>query len=323
MQRADFLKKSFGFLGMAVIAPSLLGGSKALACDKTNVEIDGPYPTLNPTSLVRSNIVSDRTGVALTINMRVLNINNSCNPLSGAIVDIWHCDKDGNYSEYNSYTTADFLRGRQTTDASGSVSFTSIFPGWYTGRATHIHLHIYNAAGTSLLISQIAFPEGSGSVVETVNAATSYGYTKGMSGYTYNASDGVFSDGTATEMCTLTGSLSAGYVLNWDCVVAGGAATGIDTVAAENQFQIRQNFPNPCSDYTRIPVTLRTASDVKVSILSIDGREVGKQVMGNMNAGEQYIDLDVQKLPAGQYVYKISVSNLSGTFMQSKLFLKN
>jgi len=159
--------------------------------------------------------------VAFTINITIANKNNSCAALSGAIVDIWHCDKDGYYSEYGGtsmqtvdYTSVHFLRGRQTTDANGLVSFTSIFPGWYSGRATHIHVHIYNSAGTSLLITQIAFPEATNSAVATVNAGTANGYTKGMTGYTYNASDGVFSDDTTgAEIGTVTGSVAAGYIL--------------------------------------------------------------------------------------------------------------
>ena len=66
------------------------------------------------------------------------------------------------------YTNVHFLRGRQTTDANGQVTFTSIFPGWYNGRATHIHVHVYSANGTSLKVTQIAFPEGAGTAVAAV-----------------------------------------------------------------------------------------------------------------------------------------------------------
>jgi protocatechuate 3,4-dioxygenase beta subunit len=149
--------------------------------------------------------------VKITIN----NSNNSCSALSSALVDIWHCDAEGNYSEYGgsgtqstNYTSVHFLRGRQTTDSNGLVTFTSIFPGWYTGRATHIHVHVYNSSGTSLKVTQIAFPEGSGTALAAVN-----GYAKGMSGYTYNASDNVFSDGYTLETATVTGSTTAGFVL--------------------------------------------------------------------------------------------------------------
>jgi len=328
MERSDFLKKGLGFLGMAVIGPSILGAGNAAACTVTNTETAGPFPTLTPASLVRSNIIGTRTGVAFTINITVKNVNNSCNPLSGVIVDIWHCDKDGNYSQYGGtsmqtidYTAQDFLRGRQTTSSAGLVSFTSIFPGWYTSRATHIHVHIYDASGNSLAITQIAFPEGTGSAVETVNAATAYGYTKGMTGYTYNASDNVFSDGTSTEMSSVSGSVSGGYTLAWDAYVSGPTA-GVENVEAQDQFQVRQNFPNPCADYTKVPVVLRTPSDVRLSVVTIDGKEVKKQLPGNLAAGEQLIDLDVSGLPAGNYIYKVKITNLSGTFTQARLFTK-
>ena len=133
-------------------------------------------------------------------------------------MDIWHCDKDGNYSEYSSYTSVHFLRGRQVTDANGLVTFTSIFPGWYSGRATHIHVHIYSASGTSLKVTQIAFPEGSSSAVTIVNTTA---YSKGMSGYTTNANDNVFGDGYSAELATVTGSVSGGYTLTHTIAVAG------------------------------------------------------------------------------------------------------
>ncbi|OJW83651.1 MAG: hypothetical protein BGO69_04975 [Bacteroidetes bacterium 46-16] len=329
MERLDFLKKGIGFLGMAVIAPSILAANKAVGCTVASTETAGPFPTITPASLVRSDITSNRTGVAFTINITVKNVNNSCNPLSGVMVDIWHCDKDGNYSQYGGtqmqptdYTSEDFLRGRQTTDANGLASFTSIFPGWYTGRATHIHVHVYDSNGNSLAITQIAFPEDANSAVVTVNAATAYGYTKGMNGYTYNAADNVFSDGTATEMSSVSGDVANGYVLTWDCYVNGPAATGIQQVAAESQFQLRQNFPNPCTGLTRIPLVLRTPSEVRVTIMSVEGKELGRQLIGSLNPGDQTIDLDVSYLPAGKYIYNVRASNLSGTFNQSRLFIK-
>lgn len=204
------------------------GGSTNTSCSVTSSETAGPFPTKSPSSLVTANIVSDRTGVGFTINITIKNTNASCAALAGAIVDIWHCDKDGYYSEYGGtsmqsvdFTSVHFLRGRQTTNANGLVSFTSIFPGWYTSRATHIHVHIYNASGTSLLVTQIAFPEGSGSAVALVNASTANGYTKGLSGYTYNASDNVFSDSVANEMSTVTGSVATGFILTHTINVAG------------------------------------------------------------------------------------------------------
>lgn len=191
-------------------------GTGGGTCSVVPTETEGPYPTHIPSSYVRTDIRDGSTGVLMTMNITIQNTNNNCAALAGAIVDVWHCDKDGNYSEYSSSSSLHFLRGRQTTDANGLVNFTTIFPGWYTGRCTHIHIHIFNAAGTSLKVTQISFPEGSGSAVQTVNSAAgqAYGYTKGMSGYTYAGSDGIFSDDTAlVEQANVVGSLTGGYVL--------------------------------------------------------------------------------------------------------------
>lgn len=238
MKRKEFLR-GLGLIGIGTLAIPVINscskddnasdtstntdsgsGSSSGDCSVTASETAGPFPTITPSSLVKSNIVMDRTGVGFTINITIKNTKANCAALKDAIVDIWHCDKDGYYSEYGgsgmqsvNYTSVHFLRGRQTTDENGLVTFTSIFPGWYSGRATHVHVHIYNTSGTSLLVTQIAFPEGSNSAVALVNASSTNGYTKGLSGYTYNASDNVFSDGTSNEMATVTGSVADGYVL--------------------------------------------------------------------------------------------------------------
>lgn len=194
----------------------------ATGCNLAPTETEGPFPTKVPSSYVRSDITNGRTGYALSIKLTIGNSNSNCAALSGAIVDIWHCDAEGNYSEYGGsgmqstdYQSLHFLRGRQSTDSSGIVNFTSIFPGWYSGRATHIHVHVYNAAGTSLKVTQIAFPEVSGSAVLTVA-----GYAKGMTGYTYNAKDNVFSDdSTGIEIATVTGTKAAGFALTMNISV--------------------------------------------------------------------------------------------------------
>lgn len=233
MQRTEFLKRlGLGSLVLPLAATVACNkddddSTSTGACSVTNSETAGPFPTKEPSSLVRTDIRGDRTGVAFTIDITVQNKNNNCAALAGALVDIWHCDKDGYYSEYGGtsmqtvdFTAVHFLRGRQTTDSNGKVGFTSIFPGWYQSRATHIHVHIYDASGNSLLVTQIAFPEGSNSAVALVNAASDYGYTKGMTGYTYNSSDNVFSDGVSNEMSTVTGSVANGFALTHTIVVS-------------------------------------------------------------------------------------------------------
>lgn len=192
-------------------------GTSSGSCTVAPTETEGPFPTKSPASYVRSDITDGRTGYKMTAKITIGNTNNNCAGLANAIVDIWHCDAAGNYSEYGgsgmqstNFQSVHFLRGRQVTDANGLVTFTSIFPGWYNGRATHIHVHIYNAGGTSLKVTQIAFPEGSGSAVALVN-----GYAKGMSGYTYNAKDNVFNNDTAgVQLATVTGDTAEGFELS-------------------------------------------------------------------------------------------------------------
>ncbi|WP_298222018.1 T9SS type A sorting domain-containing protein [Flavobacterium sp.] len=332
MERKEFLRKSIGILGMAVVAPSLLRASQkdteVTVCSVTNSETAGPFPTHTPASLSSANIVSDRQGIPMTVNITINNTNGNCTGLAGAIVDIWHCDKDGYYSEYGGsgmqtvdFTAVHFLRGRQVTDANGLVTFTSIYPGWYSGRATHIHVHVYNAAGTSLLVTQIAFPEGTNSATVQVNASTANGYTKGMTGYTYNASDNVFSDGVTNELGTVTGSVAAGYTLNHTIFVAG-PTLGLEEINY-TQNQVSQNFPNPFIYNTTIQVMLVSSSKVLIEIYDISGKHISTPVRGTFPAGTNNINLDRSsaKLSSGHYIYKVTISNNDGTFTENKKML--
>lgn len=333
MERKEFLKKSVGFLGLAIAAPSLISAksndNSIAACSVTNSETAGPFPTITPASYVRSNIISDnRTGVAFTINITINNTNANCGAYEGALVDIWHCDKDGYYSEYGGtsmqtvdYTSVHFLRGRQITNANGLVTFTSIFPGWYMSRATHIHVHIYKADGTSLLVTQIAFPEGTSSAVNLVNAATAYGYTKGMTGYTYNASDNVFSDGVTNELSSVTGSVANGFVLNHTIYVAG-PTLAIDELNY-NRTQIGQNFPNPVIETTTIPILLNETAKIKIDLFDVTGRLISTPINGTYYSGLNNIVIDKNKanLTSGYYIYKVHIETENGVYTENKKML--
>jgi len=234
MERKLFLRNGLAALGVAAVVPLVNAckkssgsdssttsgsGTSSGSCTATSSETAGPYPTKTPSSFVRSNIVDGQAGVPLTIKITIKNLNSSCAALSGALVDIWHCTAVGYYSEYVvapgggyssvDYTASHFLRGRQTTDSNGLVTFTSIFPGWYSSRAPHIHVHIYNASGTSLLVTQIALPTDICNTVYT----TASDYSAHGTQDTANSADSVFSDSLANELATVTGSVSAGYVL--------------------------------------------------------------------------------------------------------------
>jgi protocatechuate 3,4-dioxygenase beta subunit len=87
---------------------------------------------------------STQAGVPLTLNVTVVDAEKSCAPYVGAQVDIWHCNASGVYSDIAAENTSSeqWLRGYQLSDANGKLTFTTIIPGWYSGRTTHIHLRV-------------------------------------------------------------------------------------------------------------------------------------------------------------------------------------
>jgi protocatechuate 3,4-dioxygenase beta subunit len=187
------------------------GTSTNTQCAVTPQETAGPFPSL--TDLVRSDIREGRPGTTLTLTIRVVNTASACAAVSGAAVEIWQCDADGNYSQYGTQTAQTYLRGIQTTNASGEATFTTIYPGWYQGRATHIHVEV-SVGGTSRKVTQMAFPE---SVNNTVYASGVYA-SRGNNP-TSNASDMIFADSLASELVTPTGSPAAGYTVTFQVAI--------------------------------------------------------------------------------------------------------
>ena len=187
------------------------GGSGT--CVVTPTETEGPYPDrtgmISNQAFFRRDVTEGRPGLPLTLTLTIVNVNSNCAAVSAANVEIWQCDASGNYSEYSqpgyNGTGQTFLRGLQTTDGNGQVTFNTVYPGWYAGRATHIHVKVYR--GTSVVkTTQIAFPE---SISATVYRTGVYA-PKGQN-TTSNASDNVFSDGTQNELATLAGDATSGY----------------------------------------------------------------------------------------------------------------
>lgn len=188
------------------------GTTTSTACVVAPSETIGPYPSR--TDMVRSDLREDRSGTRLDLTIQVVNTNASCAAVEGAEVEIWHCDVAGDYSQYGSQTNATWLRGIQRTNASGEVLFTTIYPGWYQGRATHIHIEVV-MSGRSVKVTQIAFPE---SVNNTVYQSGVYA-SRGTNPQS-NASDGIFSDGLSSQLVTPTGSVSAGYTARYQLGIA-------------------------------------------------------------------------------------------------------
>jgi len=168
---------------------------------------------------IRSSIVGSSTtaaGIPLTVTLTLTNAS-GCTALSGYAIYLWHCTRDGKYSMYSSgITSENYLRGVQVTDSNGQVSFTTIFPGCYSGRMTHIHFEVYKTetaatstpAGDQVKTSQFTFPLAT---LNEVYATSAYSASVANLAAISYATDNVFSDGTSLQMATVTGSTSAGY----------------------------------------------------------------------------------------------------------------
>jgi len=171
------------------------------SCVVSPEQTEGPYYA--DVQLDRSDIRSDpasgevKDGVPLALTMRVSAVSaGSCTPLEGAVVEIWHCDAAGVYSAFEDEGTANqqFLRGNQTTGADGSVQFTTIYPGWYRGRAVHIHFKV-NTAGAAgenyEFTSQMYFDDALSDQVYTLAPYNQRGGQRD----TLNADDGIYGNG--------------------------------------------------------------------------------------------------------------------------------
>ena len=124
-------------------------------CVLSGSRTEGPY--FVDEKLNRSDIRADTSdgsvedGVPLVLTFVVLDNDRGCAGISGAQVDVWHANAQGNYSGVvaSSQSNTDgqtFLRGFQRTDADGAATFTTVYPGWYQGRAVHIHFTIRDSA---------------------------------------------------------------------------------------------------------------------------------------------------------------------------------
>jgi protocatechuate 3,4-dioxygenase beta subunit len=232
MDRKDFLENGLtrlgAIVGLPVILPFFKNGDNTMPisgnasdCVVSPSETAGPFPILTPSQYVRASIIGDRVGVPLLMNITIQDKSNGCTPLAGVFVDVWQCDKDGNYSQYggnflqaNNFRNQNFLRGRQTTNEKGQVSFISIFPGWYPGRAPHIHVEVLSADGVSLLVTQIAFPVSTYSAVYATNG---YNGEPDRS----NEQDYIFSDSLNSNMAdNVTGNNTDGYTLSKTIIVS-------------------------------------------------------------------------------------------------------
>jgi protocatechuate 3,4-dioxygenase beta subunit len=219
-----------GASGAALLAGLAPGRSRAQSiagdappsCKARPEQTEGPF--FVEEALSRSDIRSDprtgevKAGVPLRITFHVSRLSGaSCAPLSGARIDVWHSDAAGRYSDVRGFaastTGQQFLRGFQLTDATGSAQFLTIFPGWYGGRAVHLHFKIRAAAAAATyhgFTSQVYFDDA---LTERVFATEPYA-SRGRR-WMRNGDDAIFRDG-GRELLLAAEPDGPGYIGSFD-----------------------------------------------------------------------------------------------------------
>ncbi len=222
-----------GLIGSRVAdAQSGMGGSGTSAGSSGLTGLPGcvvrPALTEGPffvdEKLNRSDIRSDSKtkalspGVPLTLTFLVSKVGTGkCEPRSGVMVDIWHCDALGNYSDEQSEGTAgkDFLRGSQMTDAGGKAVFKTVYPGWYNGRAVHIHFKLRTVVSgkvTGEFTSQVFFED---SLSDTVYTLAPYTAKSGKRNV-LNSGDNIYKNGGSQMLLAVKGDAKTGYSATFD-----------------------------------------------------------------------------------------------------------
>lgn len=215
------------------------GGTDTGSCSVIPSETAGPYPgdgtnsnasgtvnVLTMSGIVRSDIRpsfggygdNEAAGIPMTVTLKLVNTGASCASLEGYAIYLWHCDRGGSYSLYSSgVTDENYLRGVQVTDANGEVTFTTIFPACYSGRWPHMHFEVFTSVATAtsgsndVKTSQLALPEDM--CRQVYGVATGYDQSVSNLNQLSLSTDGIFGDDDAeTQLATVTGSNSAGYV---------------------------------------------------------------------------------------------------------------
>lgn len=153
----------------------------APSCTLAPRDIEGPFLILedeipDDERMLRSDIRDGHEGCEFRFHLRFLHQSDSCASIPGVEAYIWHCDAAGYYSGYDGQNPAvtytggpnpdvardkpeRFCRGVQVSDDNGIVSFTTVYPGWYTGRPIHIHLLVRSpSTGDKLFTTQFYFP---------------------------------------------------------------------------------------------------------------------------------------------------------------------
>jgi protocatechuate 3,4-dioxygenase beta subunit len=273
----------------------------ATSCVLTPSKTEGPY--FVDKQLNRSDVRTDPTdgtaqaGIPLTLTMVVARAGGDCAPVAGAAVDIWHANAAGTYSDISSEGTAGrrYLRGVQVTDAAGQATFTTIYPGWYPGRAVHVHFKVRLFDGTSKtyeFTSQLFFDPRTTKTVYATSAYSSRGTPS-----TPNSADNIYGSDGSKLVVALTPDANGGYAGTFVIGLAGlPGATGATVSAAVGATRFRRTSSNR----RILRVTSTVGETVMITArLSRAGTTIARTTQGAVAAGARTLDLRVPRSTAG------------------------
>jgi protocatechuate 3,4-dioxygenase beta subunit len=202
-RRRALLTGASGLAAAYAIPKWLLGGSESIAeasesvsaaadCVLTPELTEGPYYVDD--ALFRRNVTEGKSGMPLILRLSVVDAS-TCKAISGATVEIWHADAAGEYSAFDgSSKTTHYLRGQQKTNSNGVASFVTIFPGWYSGRAPHIHVKVH-VGGSVVHTGQIFFRPATIAKIYSTSP-----YNKRTGSRTTNGQDNIYAQGGSKSL---------------------------------------------------------------------------------------------------------------------------
>ncbi len=271
---------------------------------------EGPY--FVDEKLNRSDIRTDSTtgevsaGVPLILQFNVTGLGGgNCAPVPNAYVDIWHCDAAGAYSDISNgagqanTSGKKYLRGYQITDSNGEAQFTTIYPGWYSGRAVHIHFKIRLFAGsqeTYEFTSQLFFDD---TVSDLVYAQSPYNTRATRN--TRNSNDGIYNGGGSQLLLSLTPS-GQGYAATFSIGLAGVTGTtpspsaaptitGV-TISGRNLIVTGANFSSDALVYIDGQKYKKTDNDESSPANLLVVRKAGKFIAAGQSVAIQVLNTD-------------------------------
>ncbi len=198
----------------------------------TGDDVDASIPERSDIRSDTKGSTGTQSGLPLYLNIIVGSYSSgTCSPIANAQVHIWHCNAQGVYSDVQASTNdhgadltgENFLRGYQYTDSNGKVSFTTIYPGWYSGRAVHIHVkvRVFDASGnvTTEATTQLFFDDSISTAVYAANSD----YSRSSTRDTMDSADSIYVAESPALLVSLTGSASTSYT----GTISVGVATGV------------------------------------------------------------------------------------------------